>query len=209
MLKEGVRTGTTVGQHRLQRIPVVGEFALALTLLAGAGLTIHSFWNLAHVDVGLKTDHVLTFFLPVPESHSNDPDQIIAYYRDILAHITAVPGVTHASAETGLPLYEAGFGMTFMLEGDPIDANPSQLPSTDFGLVTPDFFQTFGIRLVSGRAFSDQDTAASIKVAMVNQDFVNKFLKGKDPLHQCVLVEQIIPGVTKFGPRIKWQIVGT
>jgi putative ABC transport system permease protein len=157
----------------------------------------------------LKTDHVLTFFLPVPESRSNNPDQIIAYYRDILAHITAVPGVTHASAETGLPLYGAGFGMTFRLEGDPIDTNPSQLPSTDFGLVTPDFFQTFGIRLVSGRAFTDQDTAAGIKVAMVNQDFVNKFLKGKDPLHQRVLVEQIIPGVTKFGSRVAWQIVGT
>jgi hypothetical protein len=138
----------------------------------------------------LKTDHVLTFFLPVPESRSNNPDQIIAYYRDILAHITAVPGVTHASAETGLPLYGAGFGMTFRLEGDPIDTNPSQLPSTDFGLVTPDFFQTFGIRLVSGRAFTDQDTAAGIKVAMVNQDFVNKFLKGKDPLHQRVLASR-------------------
>ncbi len=209
MLKKGGRSGTTVGQHRLQRTPVVGEFALALTLLAGAGLTIHSFWNLAHVDVGLKTDHVLTFFLPVPASRSNDPSQIIAYYRDILAHITAVPGVTHASAETGLPLYGAGFGMTFKVEGDPIDTNPSQLPDTDFGLVTPDFFQTFGIRLVSGRAFTDQDTAASIKVAVVNQDFVNKFLKGKDPLHQRVLVEQIIPGVTKFGPRVAWQIVGT
>ncbi len=203
------RTGTTIGMHRLQRIPVVCEFALALALLAGAGLTIHSFWNLAHVDVGLKTDHVLTFFLNVPGSRSNDPDGIIAYYRDILAHITAVPGVIHASAETGMPLYGGGFGMTVMLEGDPIDANPSQLPGTDFGLVTPDFFQTFGIRLVSGRAFTEQDTAASIKVAMVNQDFVNKFLKGKDPLHQRVLVEQIIPGVTKFGSRIAWQIVGT
>jgi putative ABC transport system permease protein len=98
--------------------------------------------------------------------------------------------------------------MTLMLDGDPIDANPSQLPGTDFGLVTPDFFQTFGIRLVSGRAFTDQDTAASVKLAMVNQDFVNKFLKGKDPLHQRVLIEQMIPGVTKFGPRIARQIVG-
>ncbi len=195
--------------HRLQRIPVVCEVALALALLAGAGLTIHSFWNLARVDIGMKTDHVLTFFLNVPESRPHDPSWIVSYYRDILAHIAAVPGVMHASAMTGSPLYGGGFGMTVKLESDPIDANPSQLPYTDVGLVTPDFFQTFGVRLLSGREFTDQDTAASIKVAMVNQDFVNKFLKGKDPLRQRVLVEQIIPGVTKFGPRVAWQIVGT
>jgi putative ABC transport system permease protein len=202
------RTGTS-RSHHLQRVPVVCEFALALALLAGAGLTIHSFWNLAHVDIGLKTDHVLTFFLNVPESRSKDSDWIVAYYRDILARVRAVPGVTNASAETGMPLYGGGFGLTVALEGDPIDAHPAQLPDTDFGLVTPDFFQTFGIRLLSGRAFTDQDTSSSIKVAVVNQDFVNKFLKGKDPLRQRVLVQQIIPGVTKFGPREPWQIVGT
>ena len=66
-----------------------------------AGLTIHSFWNLAHVDLGIKTDHVLTFFLPVPETRSKDPQVISAYYRDILAHVAAVPGVQHTAAMTG------------------------------------------------------------------------------------------------------------
>ena len=107
-LKEGGRTGTSVGKHRLRRILVIGEFTLALALLAGAGLTIHSFWNLSNIDLGIKTDHVLTFFLPVPESRSKDPGQISAYYRDILAHIIAVPGVQHATAMTGLPPYGAG-----------------------------------------------------------------------------------------------------
>jgi putative ABC transport system permease protein len=95
------------------------------------------------------------------------------------------------------------------LEGGQTYANPSQRPNTGFGMVTPDYFRTFGIQLLSGRAFADQDTAASVKVAMVNEDFVNKFLKGKDPLRQRVLVEQLIPGVTKLGPYIAWQIVGT
>ncbi len=107
-LKEGGRAGTGAGKHFLRRILVIGEFALALALLAGAGLTIHSSWNLAHVDLGIKTDHVLTFYLPIPESRSKDPDQMTAYYRDILAHIAAVPGVSHATAMTGLPPYGAG-----------------------------------------------------------------------------------------------------
>ncbi len=91
-LKEGGRTGMSAGKHRLRRVLVIGEFALALALLAGAGLAIHSFWNLTRVDLGIRTDHVLAFSLPVPDSRSKDPAQISAYYRDILAHIDAVPG---------------------------------------------------------------------------------------------------------------------
>ena len=60
-LKEGGRTGTSAAKHRLRRLLVIGEFALALALLAGAGLAIHSFWNLTRVDLGIRTDHVLTF----------------------------------------------------------------------------------------------------------------------------------------------------
>lgn len=208
-LKEGGRTGTSAGKHRMRRILVIGEFALALALLAGAGLTIHSFWNLAHVDLGIRTDHVLTFFLPVPESRPKDPGQISAYYRDILARISAVPGVQHAAAMTGMPPYGAGFGMPFMLEGGQTYADPSQRPNSGFGMVTPDYFNAFGIQLISGRAFTDQDTAATVKVAMVNQDFVHKYLKGKDPMRQRVMVEELIPGVTKLGGYIPWQIVGT
>ena len=208
-LKEGSRTGTSVAKHRLRRILVVGEFTLALALLAGASLTIHSFWNLSNVDLGIKTDHVLTFFLPVPESRSKDPGLISAYYRDILAHISAVPGVQHAAAMTGGPPYGAGFGMPFMLEGGQTYADPSQRPGTGFGMVTPDYFNAYGIQLISGRSFTDQDTAASVKVAMVNQDFVKKYLKGKDPMRQRVMVEELIPGVTKLGGYVSWQIIGT
>ncbi|WP_158751706.1 ABC transporter permease [Acidobacterium sp. S8] len=207
-LKEGGRSGTGMGRHRLRRILVVGEFTLALALLAGAGLTIHSFLNLQRVDLGVKTDHVLTFYLSVPDSRPKDPERIVAYYRQIVSAIEGVPGVMHASAETGLPLEGAGFGMPFALADKPTYADPSQRPNTSFGMVTPDYFQTFGIRLVKGRFLNDQDTASSVKVAVVNEEFVNKYLKGVDPLQKRVLVEQLIPGVTKLGPPIEWQIVG-
>jgi putative ABC transport system permease protein len=207
-LKEGGRTGTSAGKHFLRRVLVIGEFAVALALLAGAGLTIHSFWNLAHVDLGIKTDHVLTFFLPVPETRSKDPQVISAYYRNILAHIAAVPGVQHAAAMVGQPPYGAGFGMPFMLDGGQTYADPSQRPDTGFGMVTPDYFNAYGIQLISGRTFTDQDTAATVKVAMVNQDFAHKYLKGKDPFRQRVMVEELIPGVTKLGGYLPWQIVG-
>ncbi|HLJ77436.1 MAG TPA: ABC transporter permease [Acidobacteriaceae bacterium] len=207
-LKESGRTGTSQGKHRLRRVLVVGEFTLALALLAGAGLAIHSFWNLAHVDLGLKTDHILTFFLPVPDARSKDATQITAYYRDILAHIGAVPGVEHATAMTGMPLYGGGFGMPFTIAGGPTYTDRSQRPSSGFGMVTPDYFSTFGIRVIKGRSFTEQDTASSPRVVMVNETFANKYFKGMDPLRQRVQVEQLIPGVTKLGPAVDWQVVG-
>jgi putative ABC transport system permease protein len=207
-LKEGGRTGTSVAKHRLRRVLVIGEFALALALLAGAGLAIHSFWNLTRVDLGIQTDHVLTFSLPVPDSRSKDPARITAYYRDILAHIDAVPGVSHATVMTGYPLHGAGFGMPFTLAGGTTYADPSQRPGAGFGMVTPDYVSTLGIHMVKGRSISEQDTADSVKVVMVNESFAKKYLQGKDPLRQRVVVEQLIPGVQKLGPGIEWQIVG-
>ena len=207
-LKEGNRTGVGAGRHRLRQTLVIGEFALALALLAGAGLAIHSFLNLLRVDLGLRTDHVLTFYLPVPDSRPKDPEKIIAYYKQILSSVTSVPGVTSASAMTGLPLFGAGFGMPFTIVGKPAFNDPSMRPNTGFGMVTPDFFKTFGVRMVTGRSFTDQDTASSVKVAVVNEDFVKKYFKDVDPLQQRVSVEQLIPGVTKLGPPVEWQIIG-
>jgi putative ABC transport system permease protein len=74
--------------------------------------------------------------------------------------------------------------------------------------VTPDFVSTFGIHMVKGRSLSEQDTADSVKVVMVNESFAKKYLQGKDPLRQRVVVEQLIPGVQKLGPGVEWQIVG-
>jgi putative ABC transport system permease protein len=207
-LKEGGRSGTGVGRNRLRRALVIGEFALALALLAGAGLAIHSFWNLSREDMGVRTDHVLTFWISLPETRPKDPEKITAYYRQLLGSIDAVPGVESSTVSSGMPLVGAGFGLPFTIADGPTYSDLSQRPNAAFGTVTPDYFKTYGIRLVRGRTFTDQDTASSVKVAMVNEEFVKRFLQGKDPLQQAVMVEQLIPGVTKLGPPIEWQIVG-
>jgi putative ABC transport system permease protein len=206
-LKEGGRSGTSAGRHRLRRSLVIGEFALALTLLAGAGLAIHSFWNLARVDPGFRTDHILTFSLPVPEKRLTQPEQMVAYYKQLVERIEALPGVIRAEAATGMPLQGTNFGMPFTIPGKPV-ADPSARPGAGFQMVTPGFFQTFAIQMAKGRTFTDQDTAGSVRVAIVNETFVNRYLKGVDPLTQRILVEQLIPGVTKLGPPVEWQIVG-
>ena len=207
-LKEGGRSGTGAGRHRLRKILVVGEFALALALLTGAGLAIHSFWNLTQVDLGVDTTHVQTFYLPIPDDRPKDPALITAYYERIVASLKAVPGVQAVSVSTGLPLEGAGFGMPFTIAGQADFADPSQRPGAGFGMVTPDYFKTFGVKITHGRALNDQDIAGTVHVAVVNEEFVRQYFKDKDPLQQRINVEELIPGVTKLGPYITWQIVG-
>jgi putative ABC transport system permease protein len=207
VLKEGGRSASTAGRHGLRRTLVVAEFALALSLLAGGGLAIHSLWNVAHVNLGFHSDHLLTFGLPVPDGHLTDPKQIISFYRQFIEKTQALPGVTSASASEGMPLQGVNFGMPFEIAGKSVD-DPSQRPGAGFNMVTPQYFQTFGITIFQGRAITEQDIAGGANVAVVNETFVKKYFSGVDPLTQRINVEQLIPGVTKLGPYISWQIIG-
>ena len=207
-LKEGGRSGTGASRHRLRRLLVIGEFALALALLTGAGLAIHSFWNLTQVDLGTNTINIQTFSLPIPDARPKDPALINSYIQQMIASIKAVPGVLDAAVSTGLPLQGTNFGMPFTIAGQPEFADPSQRPGAGFDMVTPEYFKTYSIPVLRGRAFSDQDTAATVRVAMVNKKFADKYFAGKDPLQQRINVEELIPGVTKLGPVVSWHVVG-
>lgn len=207
-LKEGGRSGSSKMRLRLRQSLVVGEFTLALALLAGAGLAIHSFWNLNHVDLGVKTDHILTFGLPMNKGMNFKPEQITAYYQQIVRTMESTAGVESTSLSTGMPLQGPGFGMPFTIHGQPDFADPSQRPVAGFGMVTPDYFKTFGIRLVNGRFFTEDDNAGSLRVAVVNEQLVRHYFPNKNPIGQILNVEQIIPGVEKLGPYQAWQIVG-
>jgi putative ABC transport system permease protein len=206
VLKEGGRSSRG-GRHTLRRALVVTEFALALSLLTGGGLAIHSLWNVAHVDLGFRTDHLVTFYLPVPEGRLNDAAQITTFYRQLLERIQALPGVSSVSASEGLPLEGVNFGMPFLIEGHPVD-DPSQRPGAGFSMVTPSYFDTFGIRFDKGRPLNQDDRAGGPPVAVVNESFAKRFFPDGDVLSKRILVEQMIPGVTKLGPYISWQIVG-
>ena len=204
-LKEGGRLSSSVGRHGLRRILVVFEFGLALTLLAGAGLVIHSFWKLTRVSLGFRQDHLLTFSLPIPVERFTQPEQIAAFYRQVLEKITALPGITSAAASTGAPIVGTNWGMAFSIAGQP-PADRSSRPGAGFTMVTPEYFRTFGIPIVKGRTFTEQDVAGGLPVAIVNETFVKKYLPNVDPLSQVVVVQQLRLG--SLGPPIEWHIVG-
>jgi putative ABC transport system permease protein len=206
-LKEGGRSGTGRERHRLRRTLVVAEFGLALTLLGGAGLAIRSFWNLTKVDLGVRSDHILNFGLQVPDTRFKTPEQTVSFYRQLLEKLKAIPGVSSASMANGLPTQGTGMGMQFNIAGQPQKEAGSR-DGAGFQMVTPDYFKTFGIRLAKGRSFTDRDVAGTPRVAMVNQNFVRRFLKATDPIGKRLMIEELIPGVAKLGSTVEWEIVG-
>src|SRR5262249_41232249 len=164
-------------------------------------------WNLTRIDLGINTDRVLTFRLPVPDKRLTDADQIRAYYQQMLERIKAVPGVTKVAAVTGTPARGAGFGTRLSIVGQPPAANPAERPGSAFQMITPDYLNALGIQLTKGRNINDRDTATSTRVALVNEYFANRFFPGTDPIGQRVLVDELIPGQPRGKP-IEWQIVG-
>ena len=207
-LRSGVQVGVGVGRHRLQQFLVIGELALALSIVAGAALALHSFANLINVDMGIRTDHVLTFYLSVPKTLENEPVKIAAYYRQMLTGIQAVAGVCSASAQTGTPLFPPGMTPFAVTGKSAPDSDSSKWPKAGFGAVTPNFFQTFGIQMMAGRAFTEHDSPSNLKVAVVNEEFVRRFLNGTDPLRAKVWLQQSAEGERIPTTSTEWQIVG-
>jgi putative ABC transport system permease protein len=206
-LKEGGRGGVGVTKNRIRYALVLAEFSLALILLAAAGLMVHSFWNITHVDMGFRTDHLLTFGLPMPTDRRPQPEQMVTFYRQMLEQVQTLPGVVSASISTGMPVQGTNFGMPFDIVGKEA-ADRSQRLGAGFNMVTPSYYNTFGIHITRGRAFTEADIAGGLPVAIVNSALVKKYMPNVDPLTQRLSVEQLIPGVANLGTPIAWQIVG-
>ena len=207
VLKLGGRSGAASPKRVARRALVIAEFALALTLLASGGLALKSFWNLTQIDLGIRPDNVLTFRLPVPDQRLKGPGQVKEYYRQMLEKIQAVPGVRNAAVMTGVPAAGPGSGTRFTIVGQTPPANPSDRPSSSLQMVTGGYVDTLGIRISKGRGIDEHDTEGGIRVAMVNEHFVNRFLSGVEPIGQRILINEARPD-TPQGTPVELQIVG-
>jgi putative ABC transport system permease protein len=206
-LKQNGGTAGVSGHQGLRRSLVVSEFALALALLAGAGLALHSFWKMTRANLGFRQDHILTFNLALPTNRFKNTEQTTSFYRQLLDKIHALPGVRTVSASTGMPVVGTSYGLSFSLVGGP-PADPTSRPGAGFTMVTPEYFRTFGIEVIKGRSFTEQDVAGALPVAIVNETFAKKYLANVDPLTQRLAIDHLVWGAPALGPPINWQIVG-
>jgi putative ABC transport system permease protein len=208
MLKEGGRTSSGGGRNRLRRALVVAEFALALILVAGAGLILRSFWNVTQIDIGIRRDHLLTFTVPLQHERTATAAQIRAVYKELQERIGAVPGVMNVAITLGLPRIGEP-ELHFTIAGQPAEEDIEKQPRTIFMPVTPSYYATYGVQLTRGRYLDGRDVAGAPRVAMVSENFVRQHLQGKDPLTQRVKIAEILPDKNPpFGAPVEWQIVG-
>ncbi|MGH9837154.1 MAG: ABC transporter permease [Blastocatellia bacterium] len=182
-------------QSLLRRVLVISEVALALLLLVGAGLMVRSFVKLRQVDAGFTARDVLTMRVPLPESKypfplsATDlrPPAGLAFYEQLLARVSALPGVQAAAAGTVLPLGAGtGWGKFMHVEGHPVPPSLDQVPLVRFALISPDYFRAFGIALQEGRPFAAADQEHSHPVAIINETLQRRFFPHEDPIGKTI-----------------------
>ena len=185
-LKEGGRGAVTArGGARLRGALVVAELALAVMLLAGAGLLMRSFIKLQAVDPGFRPEQALTFELTLPEARYKEDPQIISFFDRLLPRLRALPGVRAAAAVMGLPLSGMDFVISFEVEGRP-PVPPSQRPAMQVRVATPDYFSTIGIPLKRGRGFSDDDRQGTTPVVLITETAARMFFPNEDPIGKTI-----------------------
>jgi putative ABC transport system permease protein len=171
---------------RLRSLLVVGQVALSLLLLIGAGLLVRSFDRLLHVDPGFDASSVLTMGISLPTEKYAKPDQQTAFFDEILRRVSALPGVKSAAISAALPL--SFTRVTPVLpEGAP--AVPlAQRPFIDIEAISPQWFETMRVPLLAGRLFSDADNGQAPKVVIVNQTCARRFWPGQNPIGKTFIV---------------------
>jgi putative ABC transport system permease protein len=175
-LKEGGRNASA-GRGRLRNLLVVGEIAVALVLLLGAGLVLKSFYRLLQVDPGFDPANVLTLRLALSPEQYPEGRQQRAFYEQVLSRIEALPGVQAAGAVHNLPMSGSGNTRNFAIEGLP----EPQL-NVDFYQASPHYFSAMGMRLVNGRFFTHDDREEQPRVAIINETLQRRFFPNQDPL---------------------------
>jgi putative ABC transport system permease protein len=181
-LRDGTRAGSGTSRGgRTRRVLVVLETALAVLLVAGAGLLVRSFARLIAVDPGFRAEGTLVLEVSLPETKYQDKPRRTAFTSALLDHLRALPGVTSAGMISALPVGggEEIEGLEF--EGQP-RPKPSEIPLADYRKVSPGYFEAMGIRRIAGRMIAETDAAGKPLVAVVGETLARASWPGADPL---------------------------
>jgi putative ABC transport system permease protein len=204
-VKEGGPGRTAdVRADRARGVLVAAEVAMATVLLIGAGLLVQSVVRLLNVPLGFATGNLLTarVALPRPNDPSRaaylDPARRVNFYRETQRRIAALPGVDRVALASQIPM--GGFNPPLFIELDGQDtAESGRQPVVHNFQVSPSYFETMGIRILSGRGFTGLDRAGGENVAIVSETAARVFWKGRDPIGQRVRFAPELPWITVVG----------
>jgi putative ABC transport system permease protein len=174
---------TTEGSQskRLRRVLIMGETALSLILLAGAGLLMRSFERILKVDPGFQPDNVLTMHISLSDAQYSKPEQVRGFYNTLLSRIQQLPGVRSAGATSLIPLGGQNSSGTIVVDSQSVPKEDTQ-PEADQRAVTADYFKAMGISLVRGRYFDNRDSDTAPLVAIVDESLAQIYWPNQDPI---------------------------
>jgi putative ABC transport system permease protein len=182
----GVRQTAGRGRGRIHGALIVGEVAVSLMLLVGAGLMVRTLFTLNQVDPGFSVENTLSARVWIPANKYQEDDQVTAFYRETLQRVRAIPGVQSVGAVLSLPV-NAGINGTFgFVIEDRAPETDGQFPTAGFQIASPDYLRTIGIPLVSGRWFTEGDDAEAPGVAVINQALAKTYWQNEDPIGKRV-----------------------
>jgi predicted permease len=205
MIKESAsRTGSGFRQNKARTILVVGEVALAVILLVGAGLLIRTELAIYAVQPGFDTKNVLTMRMSLAGNSYNTGAAIEQLERRATERLNAIPGVELSSAACCVPL-ENGYGLPFKVMGRPLKDGPFH-GGGGWKTVSPGYFEVFHIKILRGRSFTERDNHAGAPVVIINESMARRFWPKGDPLQDRILIGKgVMPQLESEQPR---QIIG-
>jgi putative ABC transport system permease protein len=191
-LREG-RTYTAGAERtRLRSALMLSEVALSVVLLIAAGMLIKSFARLRGVDPGFDANNLLTVGISIPLGHYTTDADKVRFEQHALQEVSAIPGVQSAAVTRALPIYADDWSMWFWAEGETQPA-PGKYPLTYVTPVSPGYFNTLKVPLVSGRTFTEADNDHSLPVVIVDETFAHKHWPRQNPIGQHVNFPLVTP----------------
>ena len=179
--EEGARGSSGTQRQRARAILVIAQVALAVLLLAAAGLTLKSFWRSQQVPLGFNPRGVLTMSVALPPLRYDSPEKIIPLYEQLLDRVRLLPGVSAAAICSNEPFDHHEWDSSFHITDTPPDP-PGQEPISEMAIVSPDYFRALGMPILSGRDFGSEDVRGRPGTVVIDELAAQKFFPGVDPI---------------------------
>lgn len=202
--------------HRMRSGLVITQVALAIVLLAGAGLTLKSFWHAQNAPLGFNSQGIVTFPISLPEAKYKKDEEKDAFWTQLLDRVKNIPGVEAAAISPNSPFDDNEWDSGFHVTGTP-PAPLGQRPPAEVSCVSPDYFRVMGMPILRGRAFGPEDLPGEkghSRSIIIDESFARKYFPGKDPIGQHIddnqTLDENAPPMTIIGvvPRTRNEAPG-
>ena len=210
----GTRGGSGgVSRQRARAALVITQVALAVVLLAGAGLTLKSFWRAQNEPLGFDPTNVLTVAIALPEARYPKDEMAIAFFAQLLERVGTLPGVESVAIGSNIPFDENSWDSTFHVTGKP-EPPPGKEPSAEMNIVSSDYFRAMGIPILRGRTFGPQEVFGRPRSIIIDETLAKKYFADVDPIGRNIddnqTLEENPPPTTIVGvvPRTRNEAPG-